>query len=127
MWARGKNTSIVDLGSTTGSTGYLYSSPQFETVAMNMDKTPGTFGIPVSSLTPAYEGKCFAMPICLVHRRNQGGYNATYNPNGTKLASDGLKWYNTAVSFTSIADCFTDSKLLANSGSIASGVNGRAD
>lgn len=81
-----------------------------------------------TSATYTYTGTTTsAVAIALVHRRNQGGYNVTYNPNGTKLASDGNKWYNTAVSFTSIADCFTDSKLLANSGSITSGVSGRPD
>lgn len=59
-----------------------------------------------------------AIGIALVHRRNQGAYHPVYNPNGTKLASDGNKWYNTAVSFTSIADCFTDTKLMTASGYI---------
>jgi hypothetical protein len=74
----------------------------------------------------AYEGKCFALPIALVHRRNQGMMHPVYNPNGTKLASDSLPWHSTTVSFTSIADCFTDSKLLATSGYIGT-VSGRAD
>lgn len=68
--------------------------------------------------TVAYEGKCFALPIALVHRRNQGMYHPVYNANGTKLASDSLPWYNTTVAFTNIADCFTESKLLTTSGYI---------
>jgi len=74
----------------------------------------------------AYEGKCFALPIALVHRRNQGMYHPVYNANGTKKASDGNFWYNTAVSFTSISDCFDPSKLLTASGYIGS-VSGRPD
>lgn len=49
---------------------------------------------------------------------NQGFHHPTYNPNGSKLASDGKKWYETAVSFTSISDCFTESKLQVASGYI---------
>lgn len=74
----------------------------------------------------AYEGKCFALPIALVHRRNQGMYHPVYNPNGSKKASDGNFWYNTAVSFTSISDCFDTTKLLTASGYIGS-VSGRPD
>ena len=55
---------------------------------------------------------------------NQGLYHPTYNPNGSKKASDGNFWYNTAVSFNSMADCFDSSKLLSASGNIgtASGI-----
>lgn len=67
-----------------------------------------------------------AIGICLVHRRNQGFMHPVYNPNGTKLASDSLPWHSTTVSFTSIADCFTDSKLLATSGYIGT-TTGRSD
>ena len=57
---------------------------------------------------------------------NQGFHHPTYNPNGSKLASDGNKWYNTAISFTSIADCFTESKLQVASGYIGT-TSARAD
>ena len=80
-----------------------------------------------NDVSAAYEGKCFALPIALVHRRNQGMYHPTYNPNGSKKASDDKYWYETSVSFTSISDCFNPDKLLANSGTIASGKNGRPD
>lgn len=58
---------------------------------------------------------------------NFGMYHPTYNPNGSKKASDDKYWYETSVSFTSISDCFNPDKLLANSGTIASGKNGRPD
>ena len=81
-----------------------------------------------TSATYTYTGTSTnAISIANVGRRNQGMYHNTYNPNGTKLASDGLDCFRTAVSFTSISDCFTNSKLLANSGSIASGVSGGPD
>ena len=74
----------------------------------------------------AYDKKCFALPLALVHRRNQGMYHPVYNPNGSKKASDSNFWYNTAVSFTSISDCFDPAKLLTASGYIGT-VSGRPD
>ena len=76
--------------------------------------------------TSAYEGKCYAIPLVLVHRRNQGMYHNVYNPNGTKLASDGLDCFRTTISFTSISDCFDPAKLLTASGYIGT-VSGRPD
>lgn len=76
--------------------------------------------------TSAYDGKCYALPIALVHRKNLGISHPVYNPNGTKKASDENFWYNTAVSFTSISDCFDPSKLLTASGYIGT-VSGRPD
>lgn len=57
---------------------------------------------------------------------NQGLYHPTYNPNGSKKASDNNFWYNTTVSFNSLADCFDPSKLLSTSGNIGT-VSGRPD
>ena len=74
----------------------------------------------------AHEGKCYAIPLALVHRRNQGMYHNVYNPNGTKLASDGLDCFRTTVSFTSTMDCFDPAKLLTASGYIGT-VSGRPD
>lgn len=56
-----------------------------------------------------YEGKCFALPIALIYRRNQGGYNATYNSNGTKAMT---------MTPTSIADCFNIANLTTATGYI---------
>lgn len=58
---------------------------------------------------------------------NKGLYHVVFNPQGTKKASDNKFWYDTTVSFTSVADCFNPSKLLTASGYIASGVSGRPD
>ena len=57
---------------------------------------------------------------------NQGLYHNTYNPNGTKLASDGLDCFRTTISFTSTMDCFDPAKLLTASGYIGT-VSGRPD
>lgn len=77
-------------------------------------------------LAGSYNGQCFAMPISLVYRRNQGMYHNVFNPNGTKLASDGLDCFRTTISFTSISDCFDPAKLLTASGYIGT-VSGRPD
>jgi hypothetical protein len=67
----------------------------------------------------------YALPIALVQRRNQGLYHPVYNPLGTAKASDDKYWYDTSVSFTSIVDCFTVSKL--QSGDINTSKSGRPD
>lgn len=99
--------------------GYLYSINDIGSWTALVNTT-------TLSTNLAYEGKCFAIPIALVHRRNQGMYHPVYNPNGSKKASDNNFWYNTAISFTSISDCFDPTKLLAASGYIGS-VSGRPD
>lgn len=58
---------------------------------------------------------------------NLGLYHPIHNPEGSKKAIDDLFWYNTSTSFVSKADCFDPTKILANSGTIASGVSGRPD
>ena len=78
------------------------------------------------SSTRGYERKCYALPIALVHRRNQGMYHNVYNPNGTKVASDGLDCFTTTISFNSAMDCFDPAKLLTASGYIGT-VRGRPD
>ena len=78
-----------------------------------------------TSTTYTYTGTTTgAISIATISRRNQGMWHHVYNPNGTKLASDGLDSYRTAVSFTSISDCFDTAKLLTASGYIGS-VSGR--
>ena len=80
-----------------------------------------------TSATYTYAGTSTnAISIANVHRKNQGMYHPVYNPNGSKKASDGNFWYNTAVSFTSISDCFDPAKLLTASGYIGT-VSGRPD
>jgi hypothetical protein len=121
LTAKGKQVSVLDI---TGLTGYNYLSYNFggrtgsDIGAFRQESLTGT--------NASYNAMALALPLAIVHRRNQGFSHPVYNPNGTELASDGNKWYNTAVSFTSIADCFTDTKLLATSGYIGT-TSGRAD
>ena len=80
-----------------------------------------------TSSTYTYSGTSVgAISIANVSRKNQGMYHPVYNPNGSKKASDGNFWYNTAVSFTSISGCFDPSKLLTASGYIGT-ASGRPD
>ena len=72
------------------------------------------------------DGTDFFLFITLVSRLNQGLKHKEFNDNGTKKASDNNFWYNTGIAFTSKADCFDPSKLLTNSGSIASNLSGRS-
>lgn len=60
-------------------------------------------------------------------RLNDGGYHHLYNPLGAARFVGDTFWYNTAASIASKADCFDPSKLLAGSGSIASGKSGRPE
>lgn len=60
-----------------------------------------------------------------VLRLNDGGYHPSFNPLGAAKFVGDTFWYNTAASITSKADCFDPAKLLAGSGSIASGKSGR--
>lgn len=60
-------------------------------------------------------------------RLNDGGYHHSFNPLGTAKFVGDTFWYNTATSITSKADCFNPAKLLAGSGSIASGKSGRPE
>ena len=124
--AKGKNVSIAsELGSNTTNTYFtnvidVFGQQEKSIGAYTARKYNG------SSISEGYANKCFALPIALVHRRNQGAYHPVYNANGTKKASDSNFWYNTAVSFASISDCFDPAKLLTASGYIGT-VSGRPD
>lgn len=60
-------------------------------------------------------------------RLNDGGYHPSFNPLGAAKFVGDTFWHNTATSITSRADCFNPAKLLADSGSIASGKSGRPE
>jgi len=125
--AKGKRTSINDLiSNVTGSNDHQVFWNDSSTLSGLINKSTGAFSIPYTTTGIAYEGKCFALPIALAQKRNQGMYHNVYNPNGTKVASDGLDCFKTAVSFTSISDCFDSAKLLTASGYIGS-ASGRPD
>ncbi|NOU49501.1 hypothetical protein HG263_02925 [Pseudoalteromonas sp. JBTF-M23] len=76
----------------------------------------------------AHQGQCFAIPIALVQRLNQGAYHPSYNPMGTgrRRISGGYyyTWYQTHDQLTeirSVYDCF-DSQ--ANNGGGNKGEHG---
>ncbi|MGI2095452.1 hypothetical protein [Shewanella glacialipiscicola] len=60
-------------------------------------------------------------------RLNDGGYHPSHNPFGAAKFVGDTFWHNTATSITSRSDCFNASKLLAGSGSVASGKSGRPE
>lgn len=65
-----------------------------------------------SNMDKAHNGLCFAIPIALVQRRNQGAYHPVYNSEGTGLLLNGTggsspKWYGlTTGKPLSLGDCF---------------------
>lgn len=83
----------------------------------------GNNGLAVNSVN----GECYFLVCGTVNRLNQGLYHPSYNAGGAAKAVGDTFWYNTAASITSKADCFDATKLLANSGIIASGKLGRPD
>lgn len=120
---KGKQVSVAyEIGASTN--GFYSGNQQYGFKTLNTFDTVNSGG--ASSTIYGYDSQCFALPIALVHRRNTGMMHPVYNPNGTKLASDSLPWYSTTISVTSIADCFTESKLLATSGYIGT-ATGRSD
>lgn len=80
-----------------------------------------------SNAAISVKGECYFLACGTVSGLNSGFYHPSFNRSGAKRASDDKYWYNTAISFTSKADCFNPAKLLASSGSIASGKSGRPD
>lgn len=68
----------------------------------------------------AHNGLCFAIPVALVQRRNQGAYHPTYNPEGTAYATDGIDlnnrafWYNSASAIANTQDAFANASTNPN-------------
>ncbi|TMP46408.1 hypothetical protein CWB96_19190 [Pseudoalteromonas citrea] len=75
-------------------------------------KDPSTFNASNSDGKFGYRNKCFAMPIALVQRMNQGAYHPSYNPMGcsTFISSGGdatVHWYDEKLNEPSrTSDCF---------------------
>ena len=85
----------------------------------------------------AHNGLCFALPICLVQRGNQGAYHPVYNPDGfakwVRKTSGGVSWYASDIATpTATADAFRISNgnnIVGKvpNGHIVSGASGRSD
>ena len=84
-----------------------------------------------------YKGLCFAVPICLVPRRNQGAYHWPLNTNGAAMwrnsgDTGGVLWFDTNIGGnpSSTADCFreyTDGFPYKTKGFISTALSGRPD
>ncbi|CAL9954962.1 hypothetical protein VPHD472_0003 [Vibrio phage D472] len=77
------------------------------------DDEPTIFQNTEGTNTSSANGKCFAMPIALVQRLNQGAYHPTYNPQGCDafIRNDGaakVGWYvsNKFREPNNTGDCF---------------------
>ena len=136
---KGKQTSISADFTSAGPYYYLPSSTQ--AVALNAN-TPGTYvgsNFSGANTSIGYNGKCLAIPICLVQRRNQGAYHPVFNPNGcayvNKTVASGKFYEANFILFASTADAFnfvpaTDTVTPganANTGYISSNLSGRPD
>ena len=132
--AKGKLTSVSDIGAPStvnaryiGKTTYFDRSTDYGAFFASYEFYGNTNDNP---LAVAYEGKCFALPVALVHRRNQGAYHPVYNANGTsgRWYSDGsvLAWDNGLLPpIVSISDCFNFAPAsLVQIGKIPSGIYG---
>ena len=151
---RGGLTTVVDLddrsGAISGAPDGGYTSATYTSLENGLPQENGMYtanhGTTSSAFTGAHNGLCFAVPIALVQRRNQGAYHPVYNSEGTNvfLDIDGSvnrrDWHiNTAKEPSSTADCF-DLDIAANNtagnvspfgandrGNIDSGNTGRPD
>lgn len=120
--AQGMSDSITSIGNDgvgIGFLGYAHS-------AKTLNQDVGLFSGRHQSLS-AISGECYFLVCGTVNRLNQGAYHPSFNPLGAAKFVGDTFWYNTATSITSKADCFDSAKLLAGSGSIASGKSGRPE
>lgn len=84
-----------------------------------------------------YNGNCWAIPIALVQRRNQGAYHPTYNVAGSNLimysdgSNSGAKWHtSSAKDISNASQCFdfflaAGTNTTGNNSPFADGVDGR--
>lgn len=125
---KGKSTSIAsDLANTANFTSYSENIGAWE-------NTSATYS----------ENSTYAVPIALVHRRNQGAYHPVWNPNGTKTYHNhGIDatqfWYEDItggtysatipenIAFQMLPHVVSYDSPTDNAGNISSGVSGRPD
>jgi hypothetical protein len=135
--AKGKLVSSLDMEDVSGAyyTNVIGTASLFKDTGVFTAVTYAS-GTRPPAYNVAYEGKCFAMPIALVHRRNQGAYHPVYNSNGTRLyrttSGAWVKWHQTSDQYPySLSDSLPGSLKVAGdfSGAISGGIAniGRAD
>lgn len=123
---KGKQVTITaDLGSSPGGGLLYYNITQ---ASSQITGYPGAVAVSAEGTGAAYNALCFALPLALISRRNQGAFHPVYNPNGCAkcLDDDGTTpnyWYACDRTYASAADCFT----YASGGDVSSGVSGRPD
>lgn len=114
-------------GKATSQSSTLYTTPLFT-----------DYGAYYNTSASYSYASSYAIPIALVHRRNQGAYHPVYNPNGANKLTDvgntgGRFWYDSsAIQGTTLSQMFTKYNVggvLSSSeiGSIASAESGRPD
>ncbi len=89
---------------------------------------PSDFGYTQNSFGDLWtNGNQSLLQLGTANRLNQGAYHLSFNPSGSAKFAGDTYWYNTSESITSTADCFDSNKILAGSGTLASGKSGRLD
>ncbi|PHI35004.1 hypothetical protein CBQ28_21910 [Pseudoalteromonas sp. GCY] len=125
--ARGKNITAIDYYSESLGYGYFNPLNNIQRTITNKGDFEG-FG---TRKMLGHDSKCFAIPIALVQRLNQGAYHPTYNPLGTAYVWNGsttVNWYNQYYKISSTKQAFIDIPTNGNGeGSILSGSSGRHD
>ncbi|KJZ03541.1 coiled-coil domain-containing protein [Pseudoalteromonas piscicida] len=136
---QGASTELLDLGAHPAGNRGMYKTPF--TVLSNSEAGLGAFvacqydGSPVSGISS--NSKCYALPIALVQRLNQGAYHPVYNPFGcnmfTQINVRNYYWYSLPQSFAVNAlACFTPATTTSigthpTFGRISGGDTGRPD
>lgn len=127
---KGSATSIsADLGTAEDYfEGEYQDAPAYD-ASMGLGAWQGVAANWNNRTDKAHNGLCFALPIALVSRRNQGAFHNIFNSNGAGkcLNLDGTTsafFYNTDRTYTSTEDSFT---YKSGAGSIASAYTGRPD
>ena len=113
-----------DVGRGYGDSPYYYDTDHGANWSGEVGVFTGgnTNGSPTSSI--AYKGECYFLVCGTVPRLNQGANVQGLNDGfGSALCSDGLPWYSSANTPTTLKDCFIDQV----GGTIASGQSGRSD
>ena len=94
---QGKLTESIDGNySDYPNRGYFTTNPTYPPTDPSID-IYSTFGIRSdSTIVTDIPGKCYAIPIAIISRRNMGAYHPKYNPNGSALFyynGQAVKWY----------------------------------
>ncbi len=138
VMAKGMLTSIVG-EFTSGNQSYVDSQNANSYLYGDDSATIGSYTTVDEYTTLAYKGLCFAIPIALVSRRNQGAFHPVWNPNGSARCHYTYiggtykdMFYEQSGGFTSVDDCFTVGSAsnvgyYTGSGYISSVLSGRPD